>query len=73
MSDLELKVDVQKIEEEIKRLRKEHKFYWYDFNVKARDAKIISDYFGEFYEVELRPCPQGRFCDVIINLTKLIK
>ena len=73
MPDLELEVDVQKIEREIEKLIAQHKIYWYDFNVKMKDANIISKHFNGIYEVELRPCPQSRFCDVIINLTKLTK
>lgn len=67
------KIDIKKIEKEIESLLKQHKLYWYDFNINTKEAKIIEEYFGKIYTVELKPCPQNQFCDIIIDLTKLTK
>jgi hypothetical protein len=71
--DEDSKIDIKKIEKEIENLLKQHKLYWYDFNVTIKNAKIIEEYFGKIYTVELKPCPKNQFCDVTIDLTKLIK
>ena len=69
----DLEINIDKIEKKIQSLLKEHKFYWYDFNVTMKNAKIIKEHFGKLYAVELRPCPKNQFCDVTIDLTKSIK